>query len=332
LRGRRAKSKTGVLLSLTGADKQPPMPSLSRVRVYGTLQILYNTKMDEKLKEAIKKMMEKQKNPSIDILNEQFAIIQDEYNNTGQDRFDGLSPEQMRGLLYEKWGKNLITVNPDKLDGNDIPIIRQIKYFITIVSERLEIKLTQAGYLPPAIVKDIYNQHYITDKHIESGVNKLTKETDVNHIVLTRMLCRAAGLIKVQNNKISVTKKALKIINSPDLFEYLFEITCNKYNWAYFDLFINEKIGQVGYNYTLYLLNKYGDNWKPAGYYADLYFKAFDSFKDEDEYFMLQSCYKYRTFNQILNYYGLIEYENKKTETGNVRKTASFDKYIKTGL
>jgi hypothetical protein len=54
-------------------------------------------------------------------------------------------------------------------------------------------------------------------------------------------------LVRIYNNKISLTKRTEKI-NSNDLFGYLFEVTCNKYNWAYFDSFINENIGQFGYN------------------------------------------------------------------------------------
>jgi hypothetical protein len=109
-------------------------------------------------------------------------------------------------------------------------------------------------------------------------------------------------------------------------------VTCNKYNWAYFDSFENEEIGQFGYNYTLYLINKYGNDWKGEEFYADLYFKAFDYFKEYDEYFMLRGCYARRTINQILKYYGLIEYENKKLERGNIRKTELFGKYIKVGM
>jgi hypothetical protein len=287
--------------------------------------------MDEKLRETLEKMMEKYGDSSIDVLNQQFEIIQNRYNNTGQDRFDGLSPEQMQGLLYARWGENLITINPQKFDGNDMPIIKQIKYFLNIINKNHEIPLTKVGNIPPAIVKDIYSQKFITDRIIESGIIKLTKETDVRNIVMMKILCKIAGLARIRNNKMFLTKKAEKIINSNDLFEYLFEATCNKYNWAYFDSFVNETIGQFGYNYTLYLIDKYGNDWRDESFYADLYFKAFDHFKDDDEYYMLKECYAHRVLNQVLKYYGLIEYENKKFERGNIRKTELFEKYIKVG-
>jgi hypothetical protein len=288
--------------------------------------------MDESLRATIEKMMEKYANSPSDVLKKQLAIIQDQYNNTGQDRFDGLSPEQMRGLLYAPWGENLITINPQKFDGNDIPIIKQIKHFINIIiNNNNEIKLTKAGNIPPVIVKDIYAQKFITEYLIELGITKLTKETDAKNIVMMKILCNIAGLVEIHSNKISLTTKAVEIINSNDLFGYLFDVTCNKYNWAYLDLVANQDIGQFGYNYTLYLINKYGGDWRDGSFYADLYFEAFEDLKDGNRYYMSERCYIHRILDQILKYYGFIEYENKKIETGKIRKTELFDKYIKIG-
>jgi hypothetical protein len=287
--------------------------------------------MDEKLRAAVEEIMRKYSGSSIDVLNQQLGIIQDEYNNTGQDGFEGLSPEQMRGLLYGKWGDNLITINPEKFDGNDIPIIKQLKYFINIVNENKEIKLTKTGSLPPAIVKDIYSQKFLTELDIELGVSKLTKETDVANIVIMKILCKIGRLVKIRSNKMSLTKQAPKIINSNDLFGYLFDITCNRYNWAYFDSFVNPLIGQFGYNYSLYLIHKYGNNWNYEDYYANLYFKAFGHLQeddDEERYSTLWITYGRRTFT-VLRYYGLIEFENKRLESGSLRKTKIFDKYIR---
>jgi hypothetical protein len=287
--------------------------------------------MDENLRKQVEDMMKIHKNSSIDVINTRLQDIQNKYNSTGQDRFDGLSPEIMKGILYGKWGENNITINPNKNSGDDVPIIKQIKYFLKIVENEGEIKQTKVGNLPPSIIKDIYNQKYIPDIVIELGITKLTKETDVGNIVMMKILCRIAGLIKLRNNKISLTKNAIKLINSAGLFEKLFEITCREYNWGYFDYYINPMIGKLGYNYTLYLLDKYGCEWEDEEYYAKLYFKAFDQFLGDEEYYLLEGCYIRRTMNQIMKYYGLIEYNNKRFERGKIKKTEIFDKYIKIG-
>ena len=70
----------------------------------------------------------------------------------------------------------------------------------------------------------------------------------------------------------------MKKIYSNDFFNKIFEVVFKKFNWAYFDPFDDDPIGQFGNNYTLYLLCKYGDKWKEDEYYADLYFKAFPEY------------------------------------------------------
>jgi len=239
--------------------------------------------MDPKLKSSIEKILEKNPHVPIDELNKKIQITIDEYNNTAKNDFQGLSPQQMYDLLYKNRGENIISINPLKLDGSDIPFIQQIRYFINLVNDAKEIKLTKAGYLPPSIVKNIYSQKFITDMMIELGTTKLTKETDVDNIVIMKIICMLSGLIKKRNNKISLTHNAMKKISSNDFFNKIFEIVFKKFNWAYFDPFSNDPIGQFGNNYTLYLLYKYGDKWKKDVSYADLYFKAFPEFKMKDD-------------------------------------------------
>jgi hypothetical protein len=286
--------------------------------------------MDPKLKSSIERILQENPNVPIDDLNKKVQIAIDEYNNAAKNDFQGLSPQQMYDLLSKDWGEGIISINPLKLDGNDIPFIKQIRYFINLVNDAKEIKLTKAGYLPPLIVKDIYNQNFISDMMIELGTTKLIKETDVNNIVIMKIICIMSGLIKKRNNKISLTHNAMKKMYSNDFFNKIFETVFKKFNWAYFDPFDDEPIGQFGNNYTLYLLHKYGDKWKKDIDYADLYFRAFPEFKMKDDgYRSLDIIYIVRTFREILRIFGFIEYENKKIAIGNIRTTDLFRKYIK---
>jgi hypothetical protein len=287
--------------------------------------------MDDKLKVEIENLIRNNPNISINELNKEFQVVVNKYNNTGIEHFEGLSPEIMYNLLYSEWGKNIISVNPDNHNGDDIPIIKQLKYFTEIMKESGEIKLTKAGYLPPVIVKKIYNEKIITDRMIEMGITKLTKETDIDNIVVMKIFCELAGLIKKRNNKLSLTKNALKEINTKNIFEKILYVAFKKYNWAYFDYFENEMIGGYGNNYTLYLLNKYGNDWKDSDFYADLYFKAFPKLLEGYEKDDNNNCYIIRTFN-ILKYFGFIEFNDKKLEIGKIMTTELFRKYIKIGL
>jgi hypothetical protein len=287
--------------------------------------------MDKELEALIKNVMEQNENASIEELNEKISVVINERNNRPLEDFEGLSPEQMRLLLYFGWEKNGIIINPDNHSGDNIPMIKQIKYFINIIESEREIKLTKTGNLPPAIVKDIYRQGIITDYGIELGM-KINTEQDVNNISMMKILCTETGLIKKRNGRISLTKKAMPILSSTDFLNRLFEAACYRFNWAYLDRYIVDSIGQFGFNYSFYLLKKYGSEWQGETFYADLYFKAFKPFKKDDDDFMLQSAYTSRTFHNILKPFGFIEYENKKMEIGNIRTTALFGEYIKVNV
>ena len=288
--------------------------------------------MKYELKSKITEILNKNPNISTEEINRIIQITVDKYNNTGIEDFDGLSPKVMYDLLYSNLGENIISVNPHGFDGNDIPIIRQIRYFLNLIDKNNGIKLTKAGNLPPVIVKEIYQKNYISDRMIESGITKLTKETDADCIVAMKIFCKLAGLIRKRDNKISLTKNAIKEVNSDQFFEKIFKICYRDFNWAYFDGFENKMIGQFGNNYTLYLLNRYGNEWKSVTFYADLYLKAFPDIFQENDIFGFQLCFIKRTFNQINEYFGFIEYDDNKFGMGKIKTTDIFRKYIKIGM
>jgi hypothetical protein len=144
-----------------------------------------------------------------------------------------------------------------------------------------------------------------------------------------------AGIVKKRNNKLSLTKSGEKTITDNfNLLKLILETFGNRFNWAYFDLYGSNKIGQLGYGFSLILLHKYGDAKRLDGFYADKYFTAFpdllaplppEGYKNE-----YAGCYTLRTFERFLNYFGVIEYEKSRMRIDNkVQKTALFDRLIK---
>jgi len=140
-----------------------------------------------------------------------------------------------------------LIINPNDNDISEIPLIKQIRFFISQVERSNGVKLTNAGYLPPTIVKELYHQKIIKDYLIEHGIAKLTKETDCNIIVLTRILSELSGLIKKRNGIITDTKKASSIVDSNKLLPLIFSTFTDKFSWAFFDGYQNESIGQFGW-------------------------------------------------------------------------------------
>lgn len=274
-------------------------------------------------------------------LQQQLDKIMHEENNKPREAFQGYSSTEMSHILYNAFGAN----SPLKLkkmadsDYQKIPIFRLVKHLMNILLEQEELKLTQKGFLPVKIVSELYKKNAIEEKYIKMGLNKLYKETDSSHIHLTHILLKISGLVKKRNNKLSLTNKGKKALaDNQELFRIIFEIFTNKFNWAYFDNYEENHIGQMGYGFSLILLSMYGQNERKVNFYGKKYFEAFPQLLKEVEpnYGTLQeyaqNCYSLRTFEHFMKYFALadIKEEGEILEKKLlVKKSEIFDKLIK---
>ena len=261
-------------------------------------------------------------------------------NVKSRPAFEGYTPDDMQHILYDTFGKDspikLLTLS--EADYKEIPILNQIKYLMHIIEDAGELKLTAKGFLPPKIVVDIYNQEFIKDQFVELGLAKVYKEMDLMTINLTRLLCEISGLAKKQKNKLSITKKGAKLLkNDSELLLLIFTIFGSKFNWAYYDGYESERIGQLGFGFSLVLLQKYGDTKRLDSFYADKYFKAFPAALEEleeprigDKNDNAFRCYSIRTFDRFLTYLGLVDIDGKHFIDSDkyITKTKIFDKLI----
>ena len=234
--------------------------------------------------------------------------------------------------MEQSLSAGLPIINPNDNDISDIPLIKQIRFFINQVECSNGIKLTKAGNLPPLIVKELYLQGILKDYPIEHGITKLTKETDCNAIVLTRILCEMSGLIKKRNGILTVTKKASDIVDSNKLLPLIFSTFTDRFSWAFFDGYQNGDIGQFGWRYSLALISQHGDISRNSEYYAEKYFQTYPHLLTLKSYdgaiHANYSCYSIRTFDRFLEYFGFTETTEKKMLDTFVKKTDLFDKFI----
>ena len=264
-----------------------------------------------------------------------------EENNRSIPEFEGYSPFEMHQILHFTLGED----SPIKLqklsdpDYKKIPILNLIKHLTDLIAKNGEIKLTNKGFLPTKIVSDLYQQGFMKEKHIEKGILKLYKETDSMSVNLSRILIELAGLIKKRKGKISLTKNGEKTIQDDfRLLATILETFTTKFNWAYYDGYGENQIGQLGYGFSLILLSKFGQEKRLDSFYAEKYFDAFPQLLDtvEPSFGTLGSystgCYSIRTFERFLDYFGLIKideegkgFDSKKYIT----KTDLFDRLIK---
>lgn len=274
-------------------------------------------------------------------INKHLEKIQNEQNNRGLPDFEGYSPLEMQFVLYDTFGNNspIQLIELSDADFKKIPLLNQVKYLLELVNDSVELKLTAKGFLPTKIVADIYNQKFIKDEMIESGISKLYKETDANSINLTRILLELSGLVKKRNNKLSLTKKGKTEFNDNyKLLKSIFKTFGTKFNWGYYDRCGENEIGQLGFGFSIILLSKYGSGKQLDSFYGKKYLTAFPKLLEhlEPSRFaprenQVYKCYSLRTFDRFLDYFGLIKIdsENKWDSEKFIKKTEIFDKLIK---
>ncbi len=277
---------------------------------------------------------------NLEDLQKHFDKVFNEQNNQGISDFEAYSPYQMTQILY-------FTFEPEspikfqKLSESDyqkIPIFNQIKYLTGLIDKAGEIKLTNKGFLQTKIVSELYQQWFMKDELIEKEISKLYKETDSMSVNLTRILIEIAGLTKKSKGKLSLTKSSTKILaDNYELLRLILSTFAIKFNWAYYDGYGENQIGQLGWGFSLILLSKYGNEKRLDSFYAEKYFKAYPkllesikpSFGTLESY--SSSCYSIRTFDRFLNYFGLIKIDKEGIGFNSKKyiiKTDLFDKLI----
>ena len=258
-------------------------------------------------------------------------------NNIPIDDFLGLSANQLHYLLYEPLGENSVvkfhdSINDDTL--NSIPLFRIAEEYLKIIKFEKNIKLTPLGALPKKVMVALYAKNFLPDEFVETGITKLWKEEDCISIMSARLSVGLAGLTKKANGKISLTKNGDKFLqpeNRSMLFKIFFQAFADKFSWSFNDGHPEEPIGQMGWAFSVYMLDKFGDKERDVDFYAEKYLKAFpvflsffsDSYKSKEQNFI--RCYQLRTFDRFLLWFGFIKLDNPQiysvSKTSNINRT-----------
>ncbi|NGZ43969.1 hypothetical protein EWU23_05700 [Cytophagaceae bacterium 50C-KIRBA] len=245
-------------------------------------------------------------------------------NSSPEEDFLGYSPNEMEYLLYDALGENSPVQFLDDIDDrtlNKMPLFRIVEAYIKIIQREKQIKLTPLGALPRKVITELYDLRFLLDDFIEIGLYKLWKEEDCISIRSARLTAELAGLVRKTNGKLSLTKVAIKLLetnNRQQLFQFFFKAFVNKFPWSYNDGYPEVPVGQFGWAFSVILLGKFGNEVQTGKFYADLYGKAFpnlytffqDDSSNEDRQF--NRCYSIRTFNRFMLWFGFITMEKKE--------------------
>jgi len=137
------------------------------------------------------------------------------------------------------------------------------------------------------------------------------------------LLLETAGLLTTTKGHFQLTRTGERLLSSAhgsELYFSLFEAAANRFNWAYLDRYPDFDSIQQGWMFSLYLLESYGRESRPAEFYGRLFVDAFPQGLDEpeigerDPVDALKRCFMLRTFNRWAEPLGLCRIERRKRE------------------
>lgn len=271
-------------------------------------------------------------------LKKEIKNLTDNYNNQQVVEFSGFTPNQMHQIIHFPFSADCqIKLNHNIQLGHikSSPIFNISYSLLEKINETGKIKLTARGNLPGKTLRAIYDERLFPDPMIENGITKLTTETDWIILHTIHIILKLSGLARKNHGYLLVTKKGEKYLlegNESSLFMNLLDTYSMKYNWGYNDAYEIEDIGQVGFLYLLFLLNKFGSKYEDMTFYSDLYFKAFpfflERYESDDPYRRNDpnNALSVRFFERFAYWFGFIEYQGDNEppiikENVKIRKT-----------
>jgi hypothetical protein len=137
---------------------------------------------------------------------------------------------------------------------------------------------------------------------------------------VARVLLEISGIAKKRNNKLSLTMKGEKMLgDDTQLCHLILKTFGERFNWAHLDGYGENGIGQMGFGFSLILLNKYGDIKRTDKFYSEKYFNAFPMLLESISYPTYTTkesyaghCYSLRTFDRFLSFFGGVVIEQER--------------------
>lgn len=245
-------------------------------------------------------------------------------NKSPMDDFFGLSPTEVHHLLYYTFGEKSPVQFRDDIDDktlDQIPLFRIAEEYLKIIQRDRQIKLTPLGALPKKVMTELYDKRILPDEYIENGITKLRREEDCVSIRSARLTTELAGLIKNISGKLTLTKNATKLLETNSrlqIFRLFFQAFTDKFPWSFNDGYPEQPIGQLGWAFSVIMLDKFGDRPQTVEFYAEKYLRAFPNFitffrndytTPERQFFR---CFGVRTFDRFFLWFGFVTVDKQK--------------------
>ena len=206
-------------------------------------------------------------------------------NRRRLDEFHGLSPEQMHQILNFPFASQGLVRFPEVLDANPVaPLLTLFELLTDAIGEQ-GLKPTARGNLPRNFCREAALTYWGEQKYQENtrygGINR---EEDFDDLHVTRLVAELAGLIRKYRGRFILSRDCRRLLAGDGMtaiYPRLFRAYVEQFNWAYRDGYPELRFMQSAFLFTLYLLTRYGDTWRPQVFYEDAFLGAFPRLLDE---------------------------------------------------
>jgi hypothetical protein len=255
----------------------------------------------------------------------------DRMNQRAIPEFLGLSPEQISEIIYFPFSLDrgpLEFTARDLSNFKSVPIVREATYFLEMIRSAGELKATQKGNLPRAMVREFWEHFYKS----EPFSFRPTNEGDCRQIYDLRCFLITCGYIKKRQGKFSLTHKGLRTSDSEQLFRDLFLCSATQFNWGYHDRYSELTLVQRALAFHLLILFQKATDWVLDKELGLIFFNAFPALENEARPFYGEAkdeivrCFSTRFLHRFAQPFGLIEIEEgiRFSDGSQVRATPFF--------
>lgn len=240
-------------------------------------------------------------------------------NQRPRDEFHGLSPEQMHQMLNLPFSSPELVCIAEVLPTNPTaPILRLFNLLTDAIGEK-GLKPTAKGNLPRKFCReaalDYWGEETYQERTRFGGINR---EDDFPDLHVTRLVAELAGLVRKYKGRFILSHDCRRLLAGGGLAEIyprLFRTYVEQFSWAYRDGYPELRFIQSAFLFTLYLLTRYGDTWRPQMFYEDAFLRAFPMVLDDippgpaSPEATLGNCYTWRTLVDFAGFLGLAAVE-----------------------
>jgi hypothetical protein len=270
--------------------------------------------------DEVKELLKGQSFASLEEANLFIGRHMQQRNQLPGDDFHGLSSEQMHRFLYFPFETPQLVTFPEVLDVSpEAPILTLFNLLVNAIGDQ-GLKPTSTGNLPRNLCREaalaFLGEEGYREKTRYGGINS---EPDFFDLHVTRLVAELAGLFRKYKGKFILSRDCRKLLaehGNAGIYPRLFRAFASNYNWAYRDGFQELPLVQQSFLFTMFLLRKFGDEWRPNVFYEDRFLRAFPKILDEVEPVIyitpekrVCTCYSWRCLEGFAGFMGLVEIE-----------------------